>query len=322
MDSNQARVAKRHPIGVVSERTGLSQDVLRAWERRYNVAEPSRSPGGQRLYSDAEIERLRLLHLATRAGRTISRVAHLSTEELAELVSEDEEAARSLAAFRAVPGSSPEVEDHHRRAYAAMAAVDDRQLESVLWFSATTLGMATFMDGVVVPLLRRIGEEWHAGRLSPAEEHLVTSTVQRVLHALMQPLPVLPGAPVLVASTPAGELHAVGTAMVTATALAEGWRAVYLGPDLPATAIADVARRVEATVVALSMVYVSDRERSLEQLRSLRSLLGDGVAVLVGGAGAQDLAPELRLAGLRVIDDLPGLRVVLRELARARSSVS
>src|ERR687895_1311192 len=86
----------RHPIGVVAERTGLSPDLLRVWERRYRAVEPSRSLDGQRAYSDGDIERLRLLRLATAAGRSISQVATLGTEELARLVHEDE-AARQRA---------------------------------------------------------------------------------------------------------------------------------------------------------------------------------------------------------------------------------
>src|SRR5919206_4189304 len=82
----------RHPIGVVAERTGLSPDLLRVWERRYRAVEPSRSGDGQRAYSDADIERLRLLRLATTAGRSIGQVARLATEELARLVGEDEAA--------------------------------------------------------------------------------------------------------------------------------------------------------------------------------------------------------------------------------------
>ena len=83
------RTTPRHPIAVVTERTGLSQDVLRIWERRYRAVVPTRGPGGQRLYSDADIERLTLLHDATRAGRGISRVANLADDALAALVDED-----------------------------------------------------------------------------------------------------------------------------------------------------------------------------------------------------------------------------------------
>src|SRR6476661_3084343 len=81
--------AARHPIAVVAERTGLSQDVLRVWERRYGVVTPKRGPGGQRLYSDADVERLALLHAATRAGRGIGQVAGLTTHAIAALVDED-----------------------------------------------------------------------------------------------------------------------------------------------------------------------------------------------------------------------------------------
>ncbi|MEO7457573.1 MAG: MerR family transcriptional regulator [Gemmatimonadaceae bacterium] len=71
------------------ERTGLSQDVLRAWERRYDAVRPTRDANGQRQYSDADIRRLGLLHAATRAGRSIGSVALLSTEEIALLVEGD-----------------------------------------------------------------------------------------------------------------------------------------------------------------------------------------------------------------------------------------
>src|SRR5678815_2708765 len=88
-----SRDEPHHPIGVASERTGLSPDVLRVWERRYGVVEPHRSSGGQRVYSDSDIERLSLLHRATKGGHGISHVASLSKSRLEELV-RDVEAAR------------------------------------------------------------------------------------------------------------------------------------------------------------------------------------------------------------------------------------
>jgi hypothetical protein len=49
---------ERHPMRLVVLRTGLTPDLLRAWEKRYGVVTPIRSRGGQRLYSDADVERL------------------------------------------------------------------------------------------------------------------------------------------------------------------------------------------------------------------------------------------------------------------------
>src|SRR5690606_24808776 len=80
---------QRHPIAVVAERTGLSQDLLRVWERRYDAVTPARSETGQRLYSDSDVERLRLLDAAVGAGRRIGNIASLPTDELAKMVAED-----------------------------------------------------------------------------------------------------------------------------------------------------------------------------------------------------------------------------------------
>src|SRR5215217_7374614 len=99
----------RHPIGVVAERTGLTPDALRVWERRYRVVEPNRSPGGQRIYSDADIARLSLLYRATRGGHGISHVAPLGNAKLEELVRQIESATArpQELPFPAIP--SPEV---------------------------------------------------------------------------------------------------------------------------------------------------------------------------------------------------------------------
>src|SRR3954470_22777287 len=77
-----------HPIQIVTRRTGVSADVLRVWEKRYAVVTPVRSASGRRLYSDADIERLRLMVQTTRTGRTIGQVATLPTAALVELLDE------------------------------------------------------------------------------------------------------------------------------------------------------------------------------------------------------------------------------------------
>ena len=119
----------RHPIAVVAERTGLSQDVLRIWERRYGAVTPTRAPGGQRLYTDADVERLALLNAATRAGRGIGQVAGLSTDAIAALVNEDI-AARERLTPAAI--AAPEFEDVIGDALALARRLDAAPLNEAL----------------------------------------------------------------------------------------------------------------------------------------------------------------------------------------------
>lgn len=299
----------RHPIAVVSERTGLSQDVLRVWERRYRAVTPKRGPGAQRLYSDADVERLRLLHAATQAGRAISRVARLATPALAALVDEDIAARDERAP--AVDASSDAI-DIVNAALAHARALDGAALNEIMRRGAARFGVSAFIESIAAPLLRLVGDEWHAGRLLKSQEHLVSSVVHDIIAETMRALVPQRGAPRLLVATPSGDRHVIGAALVGAAAAVEGWDVLYLGADLPAADIVEAARVAGVRVVALSIVYTENRKHVLSELRTLRSKLPATVALIAGGGGAVTLASELAAMDVRVASSIQGLVAELR----------
>ncbi|MHB1861990.1 MAG: MerR family transcriptional regulator [Gemmatimonadaceae bacterium] len=301
--------AGRHPIGVVAERTGLTTDVLRVWERRYGAVHPDRTGGRQRFYSDADIERLRLLRLATLRGRSISQVAHLTSAALARMVEED-------ALGRARAGARGSDVTHAAGEYVDQAldlvrGLDALGLEWLLRRTSAVLGLRPFLESIAAPLMRRVGDEWHAGRLTAAQEHLATAMVRRVVTGITQTMGVAADAPRVVVATMAGERHEIGALLAAATATAEGWRVTYLGSDLPAKDIAEAALATAARAVAVSVVYPADRRQVMRELKEIRDLLPAAVRILVGGAGAAAISHDLTLAGVRVVDGLTDLAVVL-----------
>jgi len=315
--SPQESVA-RHPIAVVAERVGLSHDLLRMWERRYGVVTPDRAPNGQRLYSDADIDRLALLKAATHAGRSISQVAALSTEALAALVDEDEAARERRVIPTIGPADNSELGDVVESALVLARALDSPALDDTLRRAASTVGVPTFIESVAAPLLRRVGDEWHAGRVTLAQEHLVSSLVHDILAESMRSFAGRNGGPRALVATLAGERHAIGAALVGAAAAADGWNVLYLGPDLPANEIADAAAAAGARVVAVSIVYVEQRNAVIAAVQTLRSRLPQPITLLAGGQGAVALGSELARIGIRVESNIPGL---LAELRSVRSGV-
>jgi DNA-binding transcriptional MerR regulator/methylmalonyl-CoA mutase cobalamin-binding subunit len=296
----------------VTERTGLSQDVLRVWERRYSAVVPARGAGGQRLYSDADIERLGLLQAATRAGRSISRVASLSVEELADLVDEDLDARERRPTNRGAEPPPPELIE---LAILHARSLDSASLDDALRRSVAEIGVSAFIELVAAPLLRRVGEEWHAGRLTFAQEHLVSSLLHDIIAERMRSFGRREGAPRLLVATPAGERHAIGAVLVGATAAVEGWNVLYLGADLPARGIAEAALDAGVQVVAISIVYVARPDAVVDELRLLRTTLPADITLIAGGAGAGALASQLHALGARVESSIQGL---LAELRRSR----
>lgn len=310
--ADQARGEPRYPVRIVVARTGLSADVLRAWERRYGAVQPQRSSGGQRLYSDADVARLTLMRRATLAGHSISEIAPLDLLALEALL---EEPARTPA------GPPPEAaESLVASALAATQRLDAAALEATLRRGALALGGTALVDDVVPRFLRRVGERWHDGTLSPAHEHLASAAVRRVLAWVADGYTAGPRAPRLVVATPAGELHEFGALLVATAAAEEGWRVVYLGASLPAAHVADAAAQVGARAVALSAIYLGGAS-ALDAVRDTARALPVGTALLAGGAVAERHGELLRSAGVRVLPDIAALRRALRALRAHASSV-
>jgi len=308
---------------VVTHRTGLSADLLRAWERRYEVVTPARSVGGRRLYSDADIERLRLLYRATLAGRSIGQVAELPTAALAVLVRQDaaadaEPALGSPGASTRERGAPPSAADFLDDSLRAVERLDATALDAALRRAAVALPAATLIDEVVVPLLERVGTRWRDGTLRPVHGHLASAVLRRVLERVAESASSPFATANLVVATPTGQRHEFGALLVAATATAEGWRVTYLGPDLPAEDIAEGAIRTRARAVALSVVYPTGDPAIGDELGRLRLALPKDITLLVGGAAASAYASSLDEIGAVRLNGLADLRVQLRTLGRAR----
>ena len=312
MRSSAESPANRHSIGVVAERTGLSQDVIRVWERRYAAVKPPRGDGGQREYSDADIHRLRLLHAATRAGRSIRSVAALPLASLEQMVVEDSTAREQVARDRGL--TSDAADDVVEPAMNLTRALNGPDLELLLRRASATLGVAPFLRSVVTPFLRRIGDEWHAGRVNVAQEHLASATVQYLLEDVTRAAAPAANAPAILMTTPAGERHQLGAVIAGAAAAVGGWRVIYLGSDLPAADIANAAIDVGVRVVAISFVYAADHEHIVAELLALRSALPRHIVLIAGGAGSVLFVRELEQAGINVVGDLEVFQAMLRSL--------
>ncbi|MBR9988948.1 MAG: MerR family transcriptional regulator [Gemmatimonadetes bacterium] len=303
------RTAALHPIGVVARRTGLSLHVLRAWQRRYGAVVPVRTEGGQRLYSDLDVQRLRLLRQVTDAGRSISQVAQLGVDELSALSAADADGA----------GPQPRGDDHSAAILDACLGAAERMdagvLNGSLMRAAVSLRPGEFLGDVVIPLLHEVGERWHAGSLGAAQEHVVSEAVRRALWWVMEAYVDQDGGPVLVATTPEGEQHELGVMAASVVALEEGWRVMYLGASLPASEIAHTALRVDASVIALSLVNDELMDAVAVEVAGLCDALPAGAVVLVGGRAAAADRARLERAGARVVTDLEALREVLHGIA-------
>ena len=293
-------MASSFSIQAAAERTGLTPHVIRAWERRYRAIEPERSAGKHRLYSEAEIERLSMLNRAVRSGHSIGKIASLPTEELRVMMAHQPPASR-MAKTRAPGEPAPRFREE---LLASVTQFDAPVLDATLRQAQVALGNQGLIRLVIAPLAEEIGERWRSGELTAAHEHFFTASVKVFLGEVTRQFATPLNAPRIIVSTPSGQLHELGAVMAAAVAANLGWRAIYLGPSLPAHEIAGAALRNEAAAVAVSIVYPEDDANLPRELTDLARLLPPTTRILAGGRAAHAYFETLIRVGALLADSI------------------
>jgi methylmalonyl-CoA mutase cobalamin-binding subunit/DNA-binding transcriptional MerR regulator len=297
------------PLRTVASMTGLTPDLIRAWEKRYAVVAPIRGARGARLYSSADIAHLRLLARVVGAGRAIGDVAALRLTELEKLAVQP--APHGQGAERR--GTLAPREDFVSRVLERLERFDHAAVTRLLGDAVIGLGVRRFVYQVVLPLVHHVGSRWADGELSIAEEHLVTGMLRNLLASLMHGRGGR-GHP-LVLATPSGERHEIGLLLVALLARDAGVDVVYLGVDLPAAEIVTAAASARAHVVGLSVVAGKNRARACSEAAAIQAALSADVELWVGGADAANVAAGVKGFRGLVMDNLEATEAGLSRIA-------
>ena len=255
-------------IGQLAKRTGVSPELLRAWEQRYGLLQPTRTAGGFRLYSAADEARVQRMQSLVSGGLAAAQAARL-------ILSGGEPAARTVS------GSATTLEDAAGNLAASLDRLDEQAANTVLdrLFAAYTV--ETVLRDVVLPYLHRLGERWEAGEVSVAQEHFASNLIRGRLLGLAQGWGQGQGPGAILACVP-GEQHELGLLAFGVALRRRGWRITYLGTDSPIGAVADIAPSLAPTVVVLLSM---SPERFLDHAREIEKLANQ-VQVMIAGTGA------------------------------------
>lgn len=304
----------KYPIKVVSQMTGLSVHVIRAWEKRYNVVEPDRSDTNRRLYSEEEIEKLKLLNDAVHKGHNIGSIASFTISDLKNLLMK-ENFVENLSKESLVSSQSKKsVDEIIQESIVAIKEYDAQKLESILLNASSKLTQPVLLEELVVPLVYEVGELWHSGEIRVANEHLASSVVRSFLFNLLESYSVGESAPILVSATPRGQEHELGALIAGVVAASSGWKVIYLGSGLPAEEIGAVVSHLGAKVVTLSIIYPSDDPHLKKELIKLHQILPSEVSVVAGGRAVKGYYDVLDEIGALTVTNTRQLRLELEAI--------
>ena len=303
----------KYPIQAVSRATGLSMHVIRAWEKRYNAIEPDRTDTNRRLYSEEDIQKLRLLNDAIHQGHSISSVANLSSEELKKILHREKNNENSFNA-NSTSTTKVNVNEIISECIESIKNYDAKNFESLLLSASAKLTQPVLLEEVIIPLVYKIGDLWHEGEIRVANEHLATSVIHSFLYNLLDSYSFGSSAPVIISATPRGQEHDLGALIVGVVAASSGWRVIYLGSNLPTEEISSAASQLDAKAVALSLVYPKDDPHLRSELKKLHQLLDSDVTLIVGGRAVDGYYDTLTEIGAVIVKGSKQFRVEIEAI--------
>ena len=270
--------------------TGVAEHTLRAWERRYGVFQPSRTPAGYRDYGDDVLDRIRTMKDLVEGGLSPRRASEEVRRRTTSVQSPEPDAVTELIAALA-----------RLDATAAGRIID----EQFAWRSYEAL-----VDDWLMPAMSRVGSAWASGAISEAGEHLVANVVMRRLAAAFDAVGPNPPTPPAIVGAPSGITHELGLMAFAVALRRAGVATIYLGSDVPVSAWTDA---VTTTGAAASVTAVPRRSDARRVSALAERLTADHPAVpLAVGGQFQHLAPascprlghRIATAARRFADDL------------------
>ena len=267
-----------YPIGTVSEITGVNAVTLRAWERRYGLIQPERTPKGHRMYSQTDVDKIQ--HIVAQLGRgiAISRVAE------------------SLYVEPASESAEADVwKTYQTRMIEAISQFDENVLDAIYNEAMSLYPVDIVTRQLLMPLLTSLGERWKTTNGSVAEEHFFSVFMRNKLGARFHHRNKRNTGPCLIAACLPGEQHEFGLLLFALAAHARGYRLILLGADLPLEELAHVVSRTRSDGVVLSGSVQLDASMLQERLEELAQV--SSIPVFIGGHVAENYRDEIEAAG-------------------------
>ena len=268
-----------YSVKLVSELTGITPDTLRAWERRYGAVVPTRELNGRRSYSQSDVKRLRLLRNASDIGHSISKLVKMPNSKLESIIRENQDcSARNRTS------------NLTRRLIDAIKSYRIDTCEEILGLATTGLTPLALTNEVLGPTLKEIGMMWHDGQLTVAQEHLLSSSIKRLILSLIHTYQKQSSGCKIFFCTLSQETHEFGILMCALLAAGQRQRCYYFGPDLPGHELVHAATQVKPAVIVVSMVRQPVCQRSLEEITLLADRIPEQTEIWIGGEASVQLS--------------------------------
>ncbi len=296
-------------LKAVINEPGLNPATLRAWERRYGLVKPKRSPGGHRLYTRQDIAMLKWLIERQKEGLSISSAAEMWKSQQVD----NQAVIQPILTQEQISAMGESVLDELREKWlSACMDFDDQSANQILDQAFSVAAPELILSQVLQNGIALIGERWYTGVVSVQQEHFAIAVASRRVNALLAATapPSRPGR-ILVACPP-GENHDFILLIITFFLKRRGWDVVYLGSNVPLI-------NLDATIRTTSPILFLSAAQTLRTAASLRTMseyiVTQGLPLAYGGRIFNDVPSASQfISGYFLGDDVANVPQMVERL--------
>lgn len=266
-------------LKVVLKETGITEYTLRAWERRYGLPMPERTPGRHRLYSHYDIETVKWLMKRQLEGLSISHAVDMWKEQIA---SGTDPLAGIISSSISQPTTlAPETSlDGIRTAWLeACLNFNEMDAENALNQAFALFPIETVCTEVLQRGLSEIGMQWYENKSSVQQEHFASALAMRRLDALVSAAPAPTREQTILIGCPANEWHTFTPLLLTLFLRRHGFNVIYLGANVPESQFEETIAAVSAdltVLVAQQLITAASLQQIARVLSAHDSQVGFG----------------------------------------------
>jgi excisionase family DNA binding protein len=145
--------------------------------------------------------------------------------------------------------------------------------------------MSELGDQLIAPVMARIGEHWHLGRIAIYQEHRATQILLRALTTLDDLLvPPSDCAPMALGASPSGDQSTVAATLVALTLRELGWNACYIGPDSPTATLVQAVADRKPSLFWMSVTHLANEAAFARGFRDLAAQChAHNIPIVMGG---------------------------------------
>ena len=299
---------KNFSINVISNACGVKPHTIRTWEKRYQVFTPERSKGGQRLYSEVDLTKAKLIVSLIEQGHTISSLARHSLQELRSLlVVKNGEVSESDRMFTSL--ETKKLVQH-------LVNFNIDQVSSGIQYLRLSLGVKEFIFKIVLPVIHEIEKLALKGIYSVTQEHII-STIVRDQLGQINLANEGPNHERFALATPEGNLHELPIMIAEIICNANRFSTNFLGASHPAECLSEAVNALKCKTIVMGVISSAQwnyEKNIVPYLESMDKYLKNNVKVILGGGREVDFPEFKNIENVKVVKSFEDFDKMLIEI--------